>query len=253
VAEAATSVEFLGPPLGIVPGSPFGPFGFGGFAPVLLWNEPVFLRPAPAVIVPNGGLNPVEPFGGVQIVPPLAPRGATTDIPERVVEDLLGRRRPSLAQRAQAARLEAAGDTMFRAGYFARAAERYQQTLAQTPDNDEAQFKRGAALAAAGHYSEAIRVLRDALHHRPDWPFVQHDLVTLFPDQASIDKLLGNLEREARRPDAEPDVVFLSAYILYFSGHRDAAEVFLRNPPGGIVPAHFQLFLQAIDRSRQGP
>src|SRR6185503_6313290 len=106
---------------------------------------------------------------------------------------------PNLTQRAQAARLEAGGDTMFRAGYFVRAAERYQQALTHTPDNDNAQFKRGAALVGAGHYGEALRVLRDALRVRPDWPFVQHDLTTLFPDDAAIAKVLDSLDREARR------------------------------------------------------
>jgi tetratricopeptide (TPR) repeat protein len=169
-----------------------------------------------------------------------------------MVEDLLGRRRPSLAHRAQAARLEGAGDVMFRAGYFSRAAERYQQTLSQTPDNDEAQFKRGAALIATGHYGEALRVLRDALRDRPDWPFVAHDLLSLFPDEASVAKLLENLDREARRPDADGDPLFLRAYILYFTGQRDAAAAIFRNPPGGVAPAHYQVFQQALERARNG-
>jgi hypothetical protein len=60
----------------------------------------------------------------------------------------------------------------------------------QAPDNDEAQFKRGAALAAAGHYGEAVQVLGDGLRARPDWPFVQHNLMELFPDEAAVAKLL---------------------------------------------------------------
>jgi hypothetical protein len=250
-AESAVSFDFFGPAWEIFPfgAAPFGPFGFGGFVPLVFWNEP---GPAPAMVMPPAGVPPNEVRGGAQIVPPVDPRSPTTDIPERLVEDLLGPRRPNLAQRAQAARLEAAGDTTFHAGHFARAADRYQLALAQTPDNDDVRFKRGVALAAAGHYSEAIRVLREALHGRPDWPFVPHDLLTLFPDQAAIDKLLENLDRESRRANAETDLAFLRAYILYFSGRREAAEAIFRNPPGAVVPAHFQLFLQAIERARQG-
>jgi hypothetical protein len=242
-AEAVTSYDFF--PWGAYPFA-VGPLGAVGFPPVVLWNEPVIVAPAPALAMPA----PREAAGGVQIVPPAAARRATTDIPERLVEELLGGRRPTLAQRAHAARLEAAGDTMFRAGYFGRAADRYQQALAQTPDNDDVSFKRGAALAAANQYGESVRVLRAALRERPDWPFVPHDLTALFPDGAAIEKLLTNLDRESRRADSEFDALFLRAYISYFSGRREEAEVIFRNPPGGVAPPHFQVFLNAMDRER---
>jgi tetratricopeptide repeat protein len=249
--DVVTSWDFFGPPMPFVPfaGAPFDPFGFG-VAPLILWNEPIFVRPPFAMARPDVA-PAVEPRGAVQIVPTVPARAATTDIPERVVEDLLGRRRPSLAQRAQAARLEAGGDTMFRAGHYVRAAERFQQALGFTPDNDEAQFKRAAALIGAGHYADALRALRDALRTRPDWPFVQHDLTAIFPDDAAIARVLDSLEREARRPDPEGDPEFLRAYIMYFSGQRAAAEAIFRNPPGNVVPPYYQVFQQAIERARQ--
>jgi hypothetical protein len=248
--DVVTSWDFFGPPIPFVPfgASPFDPFGFG-FTPFVVWNEPLFVPPAP-LIRPDIGPQ-AEPRGAAQVVPPIPARTPTTDIPERIVEDLLGRRRPNLTQRAQAVRLEAGGDTMFRGGYFARAAERYQQALTYAPDNDEAQFKRGAALAAAGHYGEALRTLRDALRARPDWPFVQHDLTTLFPDDAAIAKVLDNLDRELRRPDPDGDPLFLRAYIMYFSGQRAAAEAIFRNPPGNVAPPYYQVFQQAIERAGQ--
>jgi Tetratricopeptide repeat len=249
--DVVTNWDFFGPPIPLIPfgAGPFDPFCFG-IMPVVAWNEPIFVRPALPPVRPEI-VQPGEPHGAVQIVPPTPARTPTTDVPERVVEDLLGRRRPNLAQRAQAARLEAGGDSMFRAGYFARAAERFQQALAYTPDDDDAQFKRGAALAAAGHHGEALRVLREALRTRPDWPFVQHDLTTLFPDEAAIAKVLDSLEREARRPDPEGDPQFLRAYIMYFSGRRAEAEAIFRNPPGNVVPPYYQTFQQAIERGGQ--
>ena len=245
--ETVSTVDFFGPPIGFAPfgAAAFDPFGFGGFGPVYSWpapafSGPVFFGPAPGPVID-------------QRVPPRfaqpAPRG-TTDIPERLIDDLIGRRHPTLAQRAQAARLEGAGDRLFQAGHFARAAERYRQALGQTPDNDDAKFKRGAALAAAGQFGEAGRTLRDALHDRPDWPFVAHDLRTLFPDDAAIAGVLEKLDRESRRPDADRDAAFLRAYILYFTGERAAAAAIFQNPPAGGSTTHYEVFQEAIERQR---
>ena len=247
--EIVHTVEFFGPPFGFAPFGvgPFDPWGFGGFAPVYVWPEPVFHRPTFFVPAPAQVIDPRVPARFVQ--PAVAP-GGTTDIPERLIDDLISKRRPNLAQRAQAARLEGAGDRMFQAGHFARAAERYKQALGQTPENDEAKFKRGAALAAAGQYDEAGRVLRDALRDRPDWPFVPHDLRTLFPDEAAVVQTLENLDRESRRPTADNDVPFLRAYVLYFSGQRAAAEAVFRNPPEGGSTTHYEIFQEAIARQR---
>jgi hypothetical protein len=234
-----------------IPFGPFDPFAFGPWPPVVLWNDPILLPP---LAPPRGNVAPApgpEARGGVRIVPNPPANAPATDVPERIVEDLLiTRHRPTLAQRAQAARLEAGGDTMFRSGYYSKAAERYAQTIAQTPDRDEAKFKRGAALTAAGQYGDASRVLRDALRERPDWPFVNHDLLSLFPDAAAIERVFENLDREARRPDAEVDIPFLRAYLLYFSGSRDAAAALFRNPPGGAAPPHYQVFQRALDQGR---
>jgi len=249
--ETVSTVEFFGPPVGFGPfvAAPFDPIGLGGFGPVTVWPEPVFygpvfFGPAPA---PARVIDPRVPPRFVQ--PTVAP-GGTTDIPERLIDDLIGKRRPSLAQRAQAARLDGAGDRMFQAGHFARAAERYQQALGQTPDNDEAKFKRGAALVAAGQYGEAGRVLREALRDRPDWPYVPHDLRAIFPDDAAVAGVLEKLDRESRRPDADNDTAFLRAYVLYFTGQRAAAEAIFRNPPAGGSTTHFEIFREAIERQR---
>lgn len=244
--ETVSSVEFFGPPFGF---APFDPFGFGGFGPVYVWPEPGLYGPTffgPA-LPPARVLDPRVP---PRFVEPTVARGGTTDIPERLIDDLIGKRRPNLAQRAQAARLEGAGDRMFQAGHFARAAERYKQALGHTPDSDDAKFKRGAALVAAGQYDEAGRVLREALRDRPDWPYVPHDLRSLFPDDTAIVEVLEHMEREARRPDAENDLLFLKAYVLYFGGQREAAEAIFRNPPQGGSTAHFEIFQEAIKHQR---
>jgi thioredoxin-like negative regulator of GroEL len=141
---------------------------------------------------------------------------------------------------------------MFVAGYFARAAERYQQALAQAPDNDDAKFKRGAALVAAGQFGEAGRVLREALRERPDWPFVAHDLRALFPDEAAVTDVFEKLDRESRRANAENDVEFLLAYFLYFTGDRRSAEAIFMNLPAGGSTAHYDVFREAIARQRGG-
>lgn len=247
--EIVSTVEFFGPPIGFVPcGAPaFDPFGFGGFGPIYIWPEPVFYPPVFVGPAPPQVIDPRVPPRFVQ--PTVAP-GGTTDIPERLIDDLIGKRRPNLTQRAQAARLEGAGDRMFQAGHFARAAERYRQSLGPTPDNDEAKFKRGAALVAAGQFGEAGRVLRDTLRDRPDWPFVAHDLRALFPDDAAVAEVLEKLERESRRPDADNDVAFLRAYVLYFTGQRAAAEAVFRNPPAGGSTTHYDVFREAIERQR---
>lgn len=248
-SETICSVEFFGPPVGFAPfgAAPFDPFGLGGFGPVFVWPEPVFYGPVFFGPPPAQVFDPRVPPRFVQ--PAMAP-GGTTDIPERLIDDLIGKRRPKLAQRAQAARLEGAGDRMFQAGHFARAAERYNQALGQTPDNDDTKFKRGAALAAAGQYNEAGRVLRDALRDRPDWPYVPHDLRALFPDDAAVAQVLEKLDRESRRPDADNDAAFLRGYFLYFTGQRAAAEAIFRNPPEGGSTTHFEIFREALDRQR---
>ena len=142
---------------------------------------------------------------------------------------------------------------MFQAGYFGRAVERYQQALEQVPDSDEVRFKLGAALVAAGQYDQAGQLLRDALRQRPDWPHVAHDLRTLFADEAAIRRTLDNLDREARRLNADSDVPFLHGYVLYFSGRQDAAEAIFRALPPGQAGEHVQVFLDAIQRRRGEP
>jgi hypothetical protein len=80
---------------------------------------------------------------------------------------------------------------------------------------------------------------------------VRHDLRSIFPDDAAIAQVLDNLDREARRPDADNDVDFLRAYLLFFSGQRAAAEAVFRNPPAGGSTAHYEVFQQAIERQRE--
>ena len=251
-SDTVSTAEFIGPPCDFVPFGfvPYGPFGFGGIAPSYVLVDSVFYGPAVVPAFPPMPAQVFDPRVPPRFVQPAPPPGGTTDIPERLVDDLIGKRRPSLAQRAQAARLEGGGDRLFQAGHFARAAERYQQALAQTPDDDEAKFKRGAALAAAGQFGEAGRVLRDALRDRPDWPFVPHDLRTLFSDEDALSQVLDRLQRESRRPDAASDLLFLHAYFLYFSGQREAAEAIFRNPPHGGSTGHFTIFQEAIERQR---
>ena len=222
---------------------PVVPLGYPGFVP--------FYPPLPAYYGPP----PVTVFdrrAQPQRLEPVVPRGRAIDVPEQLVEQLAAPRRPTLADRAQAARLEGAGDRMFRAGHFSRAVERYRQTLDRAADNDEAKFKLGAALVAASQYDEGGQVLREALHRRPDWPHVPHDLRALFPDDAAIRRVLDNLERESRRPAADPDVPFLRGYFLYFTGDREAAAAIFRNPPRGGPTEHFTIFAEAIERQRNG-
>ncbi len=238
-SEEITTMEFFGPPVGFY-SAPL--LGFDEYFVYPVIQQPVFVSPAPAF----------DPRIPPQRVQPAAPRGGTTDIPVRLVEELIEGQRPSLAVRAAAARLEGAADRLFRAGHFARAAERYQQVLAKTPDNDDAKFKRGEVLIAAGNYDEASRTLRDALRSRPDWPHVPRDLRTLFPDEAAIRQVIDELDRESRQPDAKADLVFLRAYVLYFSGQREAAEAIFRNPPVGAATNHFDVFREAIERRRGG-
>jgi Flp pilus assembly protein TadD len=236
--ESVSTVEFFGAGFG-------GPFGFGGFVPFYSWPGPVFYD-AP-VAGPFASPAELQPR-----IEPVLPRGVTTDIPERLVEQLIAPpRRPTLAQRAEAARLEGAGDRVFRAGLFGRAAERYGQALEKAPDSDETRFKLGAALVASGQYHRASQTLREALRQRPDWPHVAHDLRGLFPDEAAILRTLDALERELQRPNANPHAAFLRGYILYFSGEREAAEAIFRDLSRDQATEHVRAFLDAIERMRQ--
>jgi hypothetical protein len=237
--ERTIVIGSFGPPVGFVS---YFPIGFGGFAPS-------YVRPNRG----SYGFEPATVFDPRGQPVPLGspwPRGAATDVPERVVEQLAAPRRPTLADRAEAARLEGAADRNFRAGQFGRAVERYQQALERAPDNDDAQFKLGAALMAAGQYDAAGQTLRDALHRRPDWPHVAHDLRSLFSDDAAVRRVLAALERESRRLAADPDVPFLRGYLLYFTGERAAAAAIFRNPPRGAPAEHFTIFAEAIERQR---
>jgi len=237
---------FFWPPFGLGY-SNFVPSGWGPtqfvFAP-----PPVVVVPPPVMAMPDARFD-IRGRGAAAVPARL---DAETEIPMHLVDQLVPRNRPTLAQRAQSARLEGGGDRVFRAGHFQRAAERYEQALAQAPDHDELHFKRDAALIAAGNFDEAGRTIRDALRERPDWPFAPHDLRQLFPDDDAIRRTIEALQREARKPNADPDVPFLEAYVLYFSGQREAAEPIFRNPPEGGSVRHFQLFVDAIDRRRGG-
>ncbi len=79
---------------------------------------------------------------------------------------------------------------------------------------------------------------------------IRRQVRALFPDEDALHRVLDRLQRELRRPDAGNDLLFLQAYLLYYSGQREAAEAIFRNPPPGGSTGHFTIFQEAIERQR---
>jgi tetratricopeptide (TPR) repeat protein len=130
---------------------------------------------------------------------------------------------------AENARLVEVGRSAFADGEYGRAALRFRQATAVAPNQPEAHFLLGQALFALGKYHDAVDALHAGLALQPDWPAGKFRSPEPYgPNLADYADHLKALEDALDRRSADPVLLFLAAYELWFDGRRDDARRLFR-------------------------
>jgi tetratricopeptide (TPR) repeat protein len=130
---------------------------------------------------------------------------------------------------AENARLVELGRAAFADGEYGRAALRFRQAVAVAPKQPLAHFALGQALFALGKYHDAVDALHDGLALQPDWPSWKFRPADMYgPNAADYADHLKALEDARDRLPADPVLLFLDAYQLWFAGRRDDARPLFR-------------------------
>ena len=166
------------------------------------------------IIAPRGGDAANDAFGGAgdngnQLVPPANPRV----------------RKSNVEARNRARQFIEFGDAQFSARNLAGAYDRYKKAAEAAPDQADAYFRQGHALADLGRYNQAAAAFRRGLRLRADWPDSGFQLSELYGDnQAAPAAMFAALERvlEARPDDV--DAQYVAGVQFFFDGRHDQAR-----------------------------
>ncbi len=129
---------------------------------------------------------------------------------------------------------------------YGRAVQRFLQAADADPKNAEAQFLAGEAMFAIGKYREAVAAIQRGLLLNPRWPTQAFRPLELYgPNVADYAEHMFNLESALATQPNDPDLLFLTAYQLWFDGRKDEARHYFRDAlRQGANAAAVQLFLQ---------
>jgi tetratricopeptide (TPR) repeat protein len=131
--------------------------------------------------------------------------------------------------RTETARLLDRGRDAFAAGEYGRARERFAQAAQVNPAEPLAPFLLAQALIALGKYHEAVDAIHAGLALKPDWPTTAYRPQDLYGLQ--VQDYADHVRRlEATRGDhpADPVLLFLNAYLMWFDGRKDEARPLFR-------------------------
>ena len=251
----ALAAMVVGLAAGPAPGQVFFQGGFGyGYGPVFFPPPPlVVVVPPPVVVVqpsaatvvramfppsddsvelarrPARDVDPaafrvVRPQKAVRVLPvrPVVPAPAA-DPP--IPKD------PKLAAVAHVAAAKAA----FLVGQYGRAAERLNDATAAAPGDPLAYFLLAQVRTARGEYGEAVAAIRDGMTRAPDWPASGFRPREWYgPAAEAFDAHLGELRRASADRPADPALLFLLGYHLWFLGDKDDAAKLFREAAGRV-------------------
>ena len=220
---------------------PRGEQHFGGFRKV----EPRGQRPAaPEQVKPPAPAPPAVP-----IMPPAQPPAPKPAPPVKPAAppapDLPKPPAPLDDPKAESARLVGLGRAAFADREYGRAAERFRQADALTPDQPVPHFLLAETLFALGKYRDAVEAIEAGMKLQPDWPDAPFHPLELYGPHANdyADHLSALHDALARWPN-NSDLLFLDGYFLWFDGHRDEARArFQKAAPTFDNPAAIQRFL----------
>ena len=194
-----------------------------------------------------GVFKPLDPGNRDRAQKPAPP--APKDQPPPPAPDQLFRRpAPEADPRTESERRIELGKEAFERGEYGRAAERFRQAAELAPNNALPQFLLGQAHIALGNHRRAFDAILAGLRLDPDWPRKPFRPLDLYgnnvTDHSDHTQLLEDLL--AATP-ADPLLLFLTGYQLWFDGRRDEGKLLLqRAAPSLPDPTLLDRFLQAL-------
>ncbi len=138
------------------------------------------------------------------------------------------------------------GKQAFAARTYGKAAELFRLAIRAAPNLPQAHFLLAQAYFALGKYPEAVDAIQAGMALQPDWPaarFRPRELYGL--NAADYLEQLRRLEQIIQANPADPLLLFLYAYQLWFDGRQDEARVWFQKAlPGSPYRDLIQRFLR---------
>jgi Flp pilus assembly protein TadD len=193
------------------------PRGMAGAAPPPLPMPPM----APAERQP-----PVQPAQPARQPPPApAPPAPREPAPRREPAPLPDFPQPEGNPRAESGRQIRLGREAFAAREYARAERRFQEAADVLPTEPLAFFLLAQAQFTLGKYQEAVQSIESGLTLQPDWPAAFFPARELYAaNSADFDEHLRRLRDALARHPADPYLLFLHGYELWFDNQREEAR-----------------------------
>lgn len=191
-----------------------------------------------------GGFRPVRPEERMQAQQPAAEERADPKRPP-FKERLPRAGAEALPPKEQAARQAMLGRHALAAQEYGRAAQRFQEAIRNAPDDAANYFLLAQTQFSLGKYREAVVSIHEGLRRQPDWPTSDFRPIELYgPNVADYTEHLEMLKEALKNNPRDPALLFLTAYQLWFDGHRDEARpLFKKALPLVAEPRFIDLFL----------
>lgn len=134
----------------------------------------------------------------------------------------------TVAQAQDLNRYIAKGDRSFQARDYAAAARTFGDAAKRFPGEPIPRLARGHALFGMRKYAAASRSLQDGIRLFPLWSRSGIDLPGFFRGHGNFTDNMADLSRRVNANPNDPDILFLLAYCLHFSGKRTEAQTRFR-------------------------
>jgi hypothetical protein len=212
---------------------------------VTVTEDDQFLRIVPRKREPAPDKLKPEPPRRPEVVPAPPPAAGPAKPPEKPAPQPAAR--PAPVPRGRSDRLLLLGMTAFADRLHGRAERFFLKATEVPPVDPLAYFYLGQAQFARAEYQEAVASIQAGLRILPEWvrsPFRSDELYA--PHTDDFKEHLQRLEETLARHPADPHLLFLYGYELWFMGrHEEARTQFQRAaavmPDAGLI----QLFLNA--------
>jgi Tetratricopeptide repeat len=135
----------------------------------------------------------------------------------------------------------------FAAREYGRAERQFQQLTQKDPETPLGYFLLAQAQFALDKYEEAVQSIQTGLRLQPDWPKADFHPAPLYGEHRDdFKEQLEHLRIVLESKPADPALLFLYAYQLWFAGCREEAKpIFQRAAEAGSDKNWIELFLQA--------
>lgn len=191
-------------------------------------------RMAPMPGMPRGNFRPIEPNDRARAEQKVAPK--------------LGQRpEPEAKPAARSAVFMAEGRAAFQAQMYGRAERLFECAANAAPADPATPFLLAQARFALRKYREAVRAIETGLRAVPNWPGTPFRPTELYgADAADFNSHLKHLEETLAKNPADPALLFLFGYELWFAGRLpEARAAFERAAKVAPDKTFIDLFLKA--------